>query len=217
MSEALRQAAQQLLAHVEDKGEGRRSTCLPFDVEALRVALSQPAPSPQPAVPVVHVGNLPTMNQDRYPALGEWWVQLWDGTGDDAKVMARVYGGDPQKAKEKAESIARAILALRPQAVEPMTWPKGRDVGRYGDMSPGQHLRVGLDSDNDAYVSVWDEDGGASVEFCNPGGGGGGSSRRTREALIALMVAIEADNAERPDKDWWARRNGITAKAEGGV
>lgn len=117
--------------------------------------------------------------------------------------------------------IKDAILGLladtRPapaaQAV-PMTWPKARDVGRFGDMDPMDHIRVGLDSDNDVYVSVWGKDGGASVEFCNPGGGGGGSSRRTREALIALMVAMEADNAERPDKDWWARR---TAQAEGGA
>lgn len=96
----------------------------------------------------------------------------------------------------------------------PMAWPAARDVGRYGDMHPLEHMRVGLDSDNDVYVSVWGEDGGAKVEFCNPGGGGGGSSRRTREALIALMVAMEADNADRPDKDWWARRN---AQAKGGA
>jgi hypothetical protein len=25
-------------------------------------------------------------------------------------------------------------------------------------------------------------------------------------ALIALMLAIEQDNAQRPDKDWWAKR-----------
>lgn len=95
-----------------------------------------------------------------------------------------------------------------------MAWPEARDIGRYGDMHPMEHMRVGLDSDNDVYVSVWGEDGGARVEFCNPGGGGGGSSRRTREALIALMIAMEADNAERPDKDWWARRSG-SARAKG--
>lgn len=152
-------------------------------------AIYHPAPSPQPAVPVVSDERL---------------LHEWDRVSRIAKAGSRRL------------AFARAILALRP-AVDAMTWPKGRDVGRYGDMSPGQHLRVGLDSDNDVYVSVWDEDGGASVEFCNPGGGGGGSSRRTREALIALMVAIEADNAERPEKDWWARRNGITTKAEGGA
>ncbi len=97
----------------------------------------------------------------------------------------------------------------------PIVWPKARDVGRIGDMSPSANLRVGLDSDNDVFVSVWDEDGGGSVEFCN-GGGGGGRSIRTRLALIALMVAMEQDNAERPALDWWAQRMG-GAKQEGGA
>jgi len=79
----------------------------------------------------------------------------------------------------------------------PMQWPKGRAVGRAEDMGQG-HLRVLLDSDNDACVAVWDGKRAASVEFCNPGGGGGGRSPRTRIALIALMVAIEADNAASP-------------------
>ena len=87
----------------------------------------------------------------------------------------------------------------------PIKWPKARDVGRIGDMSPSAHLRVGLDSDNDVYMSVWDETQGGSIEFCCPGSGGGRSSR-TRMALIALMVAMEADNAESPDHDWWALR-----------
>lgn len=116
---------------------------------------------------------------------------------------------------EAIEQIRSDIEKARPGPNASAAWPKTRDVGRFGDMHPLEHLRVGLDSDNDVYVSVWGEDGGASVEFCNPGGGGGGSSRRTREALIALMVAMEADNAERPDKDWWARRNGAS-EAKGG-
>lgn len=73
-------------------------------------------------------------------------------------------------------------------------------------MSPSAHMRVGFDSDNDVFVSVWDERGGGGIEFCNPGGGGGGQSSRTRVALIALMVAMEADNAEKPARDWWAQR-----------
>jgi len=92
-------------------------------------------------------------------------------------------------------------------------WPKARDVGRYGDMSPHAHIRVGLDSDNDVYVSVWNNEQGASVEFCN-GAGGGGSSPKTRAALINLMTAIEEDNAANPAKDWWAKRNG--AAKQGG-
>jgi hypothetical protein len=97
----------------------------------------------------------------------------------------------------------------------PIIWPAARDVGRIGDMSPSAHIRVGLDSDNDVYVSVWGEDGGGSVEFCN-GGGGGGQSSHTRMALIALMVAMEADNAKTPSRDWWAVRSGDAARAANG-
>lgn len=97
-----------------------------------------------------------------------------------------------------------------------LIWPKARDVGRLGDMSPSAHLRVGLDSDNDAYVSVWDEKGGASIEFCTPGSGGGKSSR-TRMALVALMVAMEADNADTPSLDWWALRMNGSQAPKGGA
>lgn len=94
-----------------------------------------------------------------------------------------------------------AELAL-PPAVE---WPKTRDVGRLEDMSPDGVMRVSFDGDNDVSVGVYDERGSAVVEFCTPGSGGGKSSR-TRRALIALMVAMEADNAEDPGRDWWAIR-----------
>lgn len=80
---------------------------------------------------------------------------------------------------------------------EPITWPKERTVRRMGDMSPVATLIVSLDADSDACLSVLDEDGMADIEFCI-GGTGGGKSPRTREALIALMVAMEADNAEFP-------------------
>ncbi len=100
-----------------------------------------------------------------------------------------------------------------PKVAPAIEWPKARDVGRIGDMSPSAHLRVGLDRDNDVYVSVWDEHGGGSVEFCN-GGGGGGQSSRTRLALIALMVAMEADNAEKPARDWWATRTAMAAQGD---
>lgn len=92
-------------------------------------------------------------------------------------------------------------------------WPSARDVGRYGDMSPHAHLRIGLDNDNDVYVQVWGEDGGASVEFCNAGSGGG-ASPKTRLALIATMLAMEEENSDRPDKDWWARRMGQSLKSK---
>jgi hypothetical protein len=100
---------------------------------------------------------------------------------------------------------AEALSALEQAQTDEIKWAKARDVGRYGDMSSKAHLRVGLDNDNDVYVSVRDESAGASIEFCTPGSGGG-SSPKTRRALIALMCAIEEDNADRPDMDWWARR-----------
>lgn len=97
-----------------------------------------------------------------------------------------------------------------------IVWPKARDVGRIGDMSPSAHLRIGLDSDNDVYASIWDERGGATIEFCTPGQGGGKSSR-TRMALLAVMVAMEADNAADPRRDWWAERNGAAQAAAKGA
>ena len=82
----------------------------------------------------------------------------------------------------------------------PIVWPAGRDAGRREDMGSG-HLRVVLDSDNDVCVEVYDGSEFTSVEFCCPGAGGGKSSR-TRMALIALMVAMEADNAVDPSWSW---------------
>jgi hypothetical protein len=97
------------------------------------------------------------------------------------------------------------------QVAEPVAWvwPKGRDVTRLGDMSPpgDTRLRVLFDSDNDVCVEVLQQDLArgefalAAVEFCN-GGGGGGQSPKTRKALVALMAAIEADNADAPHKAW---------------
>ncbi|HFO3257358.1 TPA: hypothetical protein ACHG3R_005075 [Klebsiella pneumoniae] len=59
---------------------------------------------PAPVVPAVsddigeiRVGRLPTMNQDDYPGLGDWWVQLRIGEDSD-EVLARVYGAAPQEA-----------------------------------------------------------------------------------------------------------------------
>lgn len=89
-----------------------------------------------------------------------------------------------------------------------MQWPVARDVGRIGDMSPDAHIRVGLDADNDVYVSITNGTDSADLEFCTPFTGGGRSSR-TRLALIELMCAIEADNAELPSLDWWAQREAL--------
>lgn len=55
----------------------------------------------------LRVGNLPTINQDDYPALGVWWVQLWDGD----HVFARVYGSSAKEAHDRAEMLATALEA----------------------------------------------------------------------------------------------------------
>lgn len=93
------------------------------------------------------------------------------------------------------DHLAQALAEAH--AGKAIQWPQEKAVGRAEDMGQG-YLRVVLDSDNDVVVAVWDGKRSASVEFCTPGLGGGRSSR-TRMALIALMVAIEADNAERPE------------------
>lgn len=74
-----------------------------------------------------------------------------------------------------------------------IVWPRSNDTARLEDMSPNGHLRVSLDNCGDVSVEVFDGKAFASVEFCT-GAGGCGKSPRVRQALIALMVAIEADN-----------------------
>ncbi|HBQ7343512.1 TPA: hypothetical protein L8Q27_004149 [Klebsiella pneumoniae] len=80
---------------------------------------------PAPVVPAVsddigeiRVGRLPAINQDDYPGLGDWWVQLRIGEDSD-EVLARVYGATPQEANNRAEALAcrAAMLAAAPQEV----------------------------------------------------------------------------------------------------
>lgn len=107
--------------------------------------------------------------------------------------------GELSKGLAAGDPIWDELRALGERIPGPtIQWPNEKAVGRAEDMGQG-YLRLVLDSDNDVNVAVWDGKRSASVEFCNPGGGGGGRSSRTRMALITLMVAIEADNAERPD------------------
>lgn len=112
-----------------------------------------------------------------------------------------------------ADCKLAAVLAAAPQAASesPVQWPQGRDVGRIGDMSQVAILRVDLDADSDVHVCIHGEAGSGSVEFCVPGTGGG-KSPRTRAALISLMVAMEADSAETPSRDWWKAREGDEQK-----
>lgn len=53
----------------------------------------------------IRVGRLPTMNQDEYPGLSEWWVQLRIGE-DGEEVLARVYGNTPEQAHSRATALA---------------------------------------------------------------------------------------------------------------
>lgn len=64
----------------------------------------------------IRVGRLPTMNQDEYPGLSEWWVQLRIGE-DGEEVLARVYGNTP----EQAHSRATALTAQPGQALTQQT------------------------------------------------------------------------------------------------
>lgn len=86
-------------------------------------------PQPAPVAPAVsddigeiRVGRLPTMNQDDYPGLGDWWVQLRIGEDSD-EVLARVYGATPQEANNRAEALACRAAML--QASPVCTCPSG--------------------------------------------------------------------------------------------
>lgn len=139
--------------------------------------------------------------------LNDWFLSLPEGR----QAVLRQDKWSLAHAAFEAGRLAAAPQAEQRAEREPITWPKARDVGRLHDMSPAGHLRVGLDGDNDVFVEVFNDQQEvvASVEFCNPGAAGGGRSSRTRKALISLMAAMESDNAECPDLDWWARRGGI--------
>jgi hypothetical protein len=82
-----------------------------------------------------------------------------------------------------------------------MQWPRERNVARQGEMEPSS-LMVLLEDDGDVELVVFNgttvrDYKRATIQFCAPGAGGG-VSPRTREALITLMAAIEADNAATP-------------------
>lgn len=72
---------------------------------------------------------------------------------------------------------------------------------RKEDMSPDGELRLLMQDDGDIIVEVWGHNSCSQpllrvqVEFCSIGAGGG-RSPHTREALIALAIAIAQDNAE---------------------
>lgn len=53
------------------------------------------------AVAKYQVGRLVTLNQDTYPGLGEWFVQLRDGD----EVVARVYGKDHEQIRQRIATL----------------------------------------------------------------------------------------------------------------
>lgn len=118
------------------------------------------------------------------------WMRL-----EDVPLLRTSRGATIYEAKPTNTMQAMPMFAA-PGAELAVAWPQEKSVKRRDDMSASDALQVGLDSDNDVMVSLWTEQTGySSVEFCNGGGNGGGRSPRTRMALIALMVAMEADNA----------------------
>ncbi|EMR0415996.1 TPA: hypothetical protein PTA53_002708 [Klebsiella pneumoniae] len=105
---------EQELRDVEKDGCGYLFKANPITPHAdpRRVILLYRHAQPAPVVPAVsddigeiRVGRLPTMNQDDYPGLGDWWVQLRIGEDSD-EVLARVYGATPQEANNRAEALA---------------------------------------------------------------------------------------------------------------
>ncbi|WP_447988252.1 hypothetical protein [Achromobacter spanius] len=105
-------------------------------------------------LPPLRVGNLPTMNQDEYPSLGRWWVQLWAGD----EVFARVYGETPQQAKTRAVALASVPVTGEAQPVawaitvpkedSPVYWSRSEEHAneKLPDYADGTVRRVFLDA-----------------------------------------------------------------------
>lgn len=96
------------LRKVKDE-QGQLSMSGEYTLQAYEMLLAMM--ETEPVVPAVSddigkicVGSLTTMNQDDYPGLGDWWVQLRIGEDCD-EVLARVYGATPQEARSRAEAL----------------------------------------------------------------------------------------------------------------
>lgn len=122
---------EQELRDVDRGGCGYLFTVNPVTPHAdeRRIILLYRHAQPAPVVPAVsddigeiRVGRLPTMNQDDYPGLGDWWVQLRIGEDSD-EVLARVYGATPQEANNRAEALACRAAMLQAEPV--CTCPSG--------------------------------------------------------------------------------------------
>lgn len=75
-----------------------------------------------------------------------------------------------------------------PEHVVPMETYKLRDSNNSGTLS------VIVDDDGDAHITVWNDRGMNSLEFCTLMGGG--RSARTRMAIIRLADSIRRDNED---------------------
>lgn len=106
----------------------------PKDGEPRLHIKTQPAlvvPAVSDDIGEIRVGRLPTMNQDDYPGLGDWWVQLRIGEDSD-EVLARVYGATPQEANSRAEALAcRAAMLQAGDAVRDLSTPVDPQVAEY--------------------------------------------------------------------------------------
>ena len=173
-----------------------------FDVEGMSITKE----AAREAVKRVSLEQALTQQRGYEPAA--WMVEWTDNAGDPTRYIAYCEedAADKLGVLRDGEAATAKVIPLyttpRPSADAP--WPKGREAARIGDMHQRDAIRVGFDGDNDVHISVSAQTPFGSVEFCTPSTGGG-KSPRTREALIALMVAIEQDNAEDPSRDWWKR------------
>ncbi|EOL8937012.1 DUF551 domain-containing protein [Cronobacter dublinensis] len=101
-------------AATEFASTGMKMTMNPDEVLQLTTPLLALRKEREAAVPdfgQIRVGRLPTINQDDYPGLGSWWVQLRIGE-DSEEILARVYGDTPQEAYSRAEALAYRSATL---------------------------------------------------------------------------------------------------------
>lgn len=111
----------------------------------------------------VKVGNLPTMNQDEYPGLGDWWVQLRTGEGN-GEVFARVYGDSPDKARERAcivrDALGRPPTSAVPDVIE-LARVQHETLEWYGEQTRLCRL---IHAEGDAGREALSADGGAKAQ-----------------------------------------------------
>lgn len=52
---------------------------------------------------MAHAGALATLTAEEYPGLTDFFVQVWEGSSDDSKVIFRAYGNSPEEARNRAD------------------------------------------------------------------------------------------------------------------